>query len=345
MAARHHARNLGDSARGGPGAAVCRRRCDGLGEAPLASHPRRSAGVLLALGQENAVWPLLKHEARPHLADAADPRSASAAARPGRTLEPTAQAGRCFGPPGSGSDGGRNGRRARTAPPVRGRPCARPIRRQELMQTLLRLYRDDPDAGHSRRRRMDVAALGSSGGGETDRQRAGRPQHADGAAVVRDSSRATRWRSCPDRRNSGWDRRRRRLRAAATSRGTTSGSPAASRWPSRRPRSNSSSVSCGIPAKRRPRTRRPRGTEPDGPQTMVTWFEAAAYCNWLSAQRGPRAGPVVLRAECRRDKYAAGMQSRLGLPVLAGLPPADGSRMGIRLPRGDNHGLLPGRGR
>ena len=56
---------------------------------------------------------------------------------------------------------------------------------------------------------------------------------------------------------------------------------------------------------------------PDRPQTAVTWYQAAAYCNWLSQQEGvPRDQwcyvPNAAGAVCRRHAAAAGLPGRRG---------------------------------
>ncbi len=49
------------------------------------------------------------------------------------------------------------------------------------------------------------------------------------------------------------------------------------------------------------------GAEPDAPQTSVTWYEAAAYCNWLSESEGlpPNEWCYLPNAQ---GQYAAGMR-------------------------------------
>ena len=49
------------------------------------------------------------------------------------------------------------------------------------------------------------------------------------------------------------------------------------------------------------------GAEPNSPQTMLTWYEAAAYCNWLSQSEGlPEAEWCYLPNQ--EGQYAAGMR-------------------------------------
>ena len=68
------------------------------------------------------------------------------------------------------------------------------------------------------------------------------------------------------------------------------------------------------------------------PQTSVTWYEAAAYCNWLSQKEGISSRPVVLLAQCR--KGSTRQECRLPPTTrTARLSTADRSGMGIRLPR------------
>ena len=48
----------------------------------------------------------------------------------------------------------------------------------------------------------------------------------------------------------------------------------------------------------------------DSPQTAMTWYEAAAYCNWLSEQEGIVSEAVVLRAERKGWSYGPGMKAK-----------------------------------
>ena len=75
--------------------------------------------------------------------------------------------------------------------------------------------------------------------------------------------------------------------------------------------------------------------DPDLPQTRVSWYDAVAYCNWLSDREGLPAetnGPTSptptanLRREC----------GTRGLPVQDGIPPSRRVRVGVRLPGGDD---------
>ena len=72
--------------------------------------------------------------------------------------------------------------------------------------------------------------------------------------------------------------------------------------------------------------------DPDGPMIGVSWYDAAAYCNWLSEQEGlPKE--VVLRAE-RRGRVCRGDEDPCRCPAADGLSPAHRGGMGVRLPGG-----------
>ena len=70
--------------------------------------------------------------------------------------------------------------------------------------------------------------------------------------------------------------------------------------------------------------------DPDGPMNNVSWYDAAAYCNWLSRREG--------LPECYEPneggKYAAGMKIKPDALRLQWLPPAHRGGMGVCLPGG-----------
>ena len=69
--------------------------------------------------------------------------------------------------------------------------------------------------------------------------------------------------------------------------------------------------------------------EANCPANLVDWFDAAAYCNWLSKQDG------IDEAEwCYPAEAASGMVVKEGASLALGIPPAHGGGMGISLPRG-----------
>ena len=73
--------------------------------------------------------------------------------------------------------------------------------------------------------------------------------------------------------------------------------------------------------------------DPSGPMIGVTWYDAAAYCNWLSEQEGlPKDQWCYLPNEAgavRRGDDDPGRR-----PAADGLSPAHRGGMGIRLPGG-----------
>ena len=124
--------------------------------------------------------------------------------------------------------------------------------------------------------------------------------------------------SGPDPVHDGLAAHRRRS-SGRTNRGTASGSATAIAWPAVRRRSSNSTGSCGCGAVcwrtlceivTHHRTGR-------GPN--VTWYAAAAYCNWLSEQEGIPARAMVLRAQCRRPVRARHADGRSATWIAAAI--------------------------
>ena len=70
--------------------------------------------------------------------------------------------------------------------------------------------------------------------------------------------------------------------------------------------------------------------DPEGPMNSVSWYDAAAYCNWLSRQEGLTR---VLRAE-RGWQVCGWYEDQARCPASEWLPPADRGGMGVCLPGG-----------
>ena len=72
----------------------------------------------------------------------------------------------------------------------------------------------------------------------------------------------------------------------------------------------------------------------DSPRANVSWYAAAAYCNWLSEREGLPEDQWCYLPNAE-GKYGPGMRMADGLSGSPRLSATDGSRMGIRVPRGD----------
>ncbi len=80
--------------------------------------------------------------------------------------------------------------------------------------------------------------------------------------------------------------------------------------------------------------------DPDRPINNIAWYDAAAYCNWLSEQEGIPPEQWCYLPNDRGD-YAEGMSIVERLPRPDGLSPPHRGGVGIRLPRrGDDEPLL-----
>ena len=69
----------------------------------------------------------------------------------------------------------------------------------------------------------------------------------------------------------------------------------------------------------------------------VSWYDAAAYCNWLSKQEGFPEDQWCYGPNEKGD-YAEGMKL-MSNPRTEGLPPADRSGMGVLLPCRSTRGI------
>ncbi len=76
----------------------------------------------------------------------------------------------------------------------------------------------------------------------------------------------------------------------------------------------------------------------------VSWYDAAAYCNWLSEQEGIPEGPVVLPAQ-REGRIRGRDEGRARFPDPVRVPAADDDGVGVRLPRRQRDALVARRGR
>ena len=74
----------------------------------------------------------------------------------------------------------------------------------------------------------------------------------------------------------------------------------------------------------------------DAPVTRLTWYDAVAYCNWLSQLEGIPPDQMVLQAECRRP-VRGGDENRGRVAAPTRLSAGDGGRMGECLSRRFRH--------
>ena len=72
--------------------------------------------------------------------------------------------------------------------------------------------------------------------------------------------------------------------------------------------------------------------DPDGPMVDITYFDAAAYCNWLSEREG--LPPCYLATN--DGTFAEGLRVELQGGCSGRLSPADRGRMGVRRPGRDS---------
>ena len=68
--------------------------------------------------------------------------------------------------------------------------------------------------------------------------------------------------------------------------------------------------------------------DPSGPRNDAAWYDAAAYCNWLSR----REGLQECYAPNSEGEYAEGMKCIEGFSGPRRLPAAHGGGMGVHLP-------------
>ena len=305
VAARQHARNVGILLVLGLVLLFAAADVTGWVREVLLPIRARSARVMLALGQDSAVWPLLKQEANPTLRTRLihdlnplwlDPESAlgqlpgqaDASVRAALVLMVGQLAGDPDAPAGS-----RAALREANPPLV-------------LRQDVPRLYRDDPDAGVHAAAEWTLRRWGQAGTVERiDNELASLVQparrewyatrHGHTLAIL--PGPAEFWLgSPPSEAGRGYDESRRLGRIArsfsiAIKETTVEQYQRFLRDTGRDPPGAAVSA----------------GTEPDGPQTLVSWFDAAAYCNWLSSREGIAPGQWCYRPNSE-GRYAAGMQ-------------------------------------
>ena len=72
----------------------------------------------------------------------------------------------------------------------------------------------------------------------------------------------------------------------------------------------------------------------DSPQVMMTWYEAAAYCNWLSEQEGIAKEQWCYEPNNRRKVWCR-MKAKDKFWESDGVSVADGGGMGICVPSGN----------
>jgi hypothetical protein len=86
--------------------------------------------------------------------------------------------------------------------------------------------------------------------------------------------------------------------------------------------------------------RREFSSTDDCPVNNVTWYDAAAYCNWLSQQEGIPPDQWCYEPNAKKE-YAEGHEAEGELREPVGVSPPDRGRMGIRLPsRNGDESLL-----
>jgi serine/threonine protein kinase/formylglycine-generating enzyme required for sulfatase activity len=305
VAARHHARNLATLLVLGLVLLFAAADVTGWVRRMLLPMRARSAGVLLALGQDHAVWPLLKqepdstlrtrliHDLNPLLLGPEGlfdqlPQQPDVSVRRALIL----MAGEMAGDPDSPA-GSRAALREADPP-------------QELMQNLQQLYRDDPDAGvHAaaewtlrrwgqtaavKRIDSELAALTQPAGRQWYANRQGH------TLAIMPGPAEFPMGSPPEELARGGDEPRHSRRIARSF--SLAVKETTVEQFQRFLRDTGQGAPAGAPAAR---------TEPDCPQTRVSWFEAVAYCNWLSAQEGLAEAQWCYEPNAD-GQYAAGMR-------------------------------------
>jgi hypothetical protein len=80
--------------------------------------------------------------------------------------------------------------------------------------------------------------------------------------------------------------------------------------------------------------------EPDCPVNNVSWYDAVAYCNWLSEQEGIPKEQWCYQVNEKGDYYHAWNENPAGLSAADWVSSADRKRMGVRLPSANQHEFL-----